>query len=109
MALSFETIQPIRLDGKKCTPVLDAEARLRLATLKGLTTEDEIKKAAEVISSCFPNEKEYVAEKVLGLTPMDLAELRTYLTSGFTGVKMMAETYNRQLDKIIEEKGGFDG
>ena len=108
MALSFETIQPITLDGKKCTPVVDADARLRLQTLKGATTEAEKQKAAEVISTCFPAEKEYVAEKVMGLSPMDIAELRTYLISGLSGVKMMAEQYGRQVDKYIESKGGLD-
>lgn len=109
MALSFETIQPIKLDGKQCTPVVDAEARLRLAALKGTTSEDDIKKAAEVIASCFPNEQEYVAEKALGLSPMDLATLRTYLLNGYSGIKAMEDTYARQVDKIIESKGVLNG
>lgn len=104
MALTFETIQPIKLDGKTCTPVVDAEARLRLSMLKGFNTESEVKKAAEIISECFPNEKEYVAGKVLGLTPMDLDELRTYLVGGYSAIKRLTETYTHQIDKLMSER-----
>lgn len=109
MALNFETIQPITLDGKKCFPKVDAEQRLRLQTLGEIKTEKDYQKAAEVISGCFPDEKEYVAEKVLGLSPFDISTLRTYLFSGKSGIDETARQTDRMMDKILSEKGTKNG
>lgn len=104
MALNFETIQPITLDGKKCTLEINPEQRLRLQQLGEPKTEEDYKKAAEVISECFPKEKSYVAEKVPKLSSFDLSSLIVYLTRGKGGIDTMRRQVDRAMDKMTDEK-----
>lgn len=104
MALILETIQPVILDGKKCVPAVNPEQRLRLQTLGEIKTEEDYKKASEIISKCFPKEESYVAEKVFKLTPFDINSLKTYLVSGKSGIDEVARQTDRRVDKYIENE-----
>lgn len=96
MALELETIQPVRIDGKKCTPKVDPEQKLRLSQVR-TETKDDRERSYDIIAGCFPDDKEYVLSKLPGLSELDISMLVTYLAQGETGVKTAAEAIIRQV------------
>lgn len=96
MALSLETIQPVILDGQKCTPKVDPEQKLRLSQIN-LKGEENKQRSYEIIAGCFPDDKEYVLSKLPGLSEMDISVLATYLAQGETGVKAVSESVIREI------------
>lgn len=104
MPLTLETIQPINLDGVKCFLKVDPENRLRLSQIKKVETNDDKKRAAEIISACFPDNSEYVAEKVLNLSSVDISVLVVYLMDGKSGVDVMMRQIDRETDRLVEAR-----
>lgn len=97
--LHFNGIEPVDFKGHECAPILDAEKRLRLSTIK-FDTEEDTKRADEVLASCFaePFAGEFIREK---MTADDKVVLKTYLLGGETGLNRLSEATSGAIEKYI--------
>lgn len=101
MALSFKknSAEAIAFGDLVATPNVDIEARLRIQGLQ-MGNANEIKEAILVISECFGDKKDEVAEFLSkDMTVLDLAKLKAYLVGGDD----MVERVNSAMD------GAFKG
>lgn len=99
MTLKFAGIEPVEFGTRSCTPRIDADKRLRLATLK-FGTQAEITRANAVIASCFPDDEEFVAdflENQIGET--DRQVLALYLRGGQAAL----DAYQKAMDEMMTE------
>lgn len=97
--LHFNGLEPIDFKGHLCEPKIDAEKKLRLATIK-FSTEEQIREANEILASCFDEEyaKNFIREK---LSTEDKEVLSTYLSSGETGLNRLSNATNNAIEKYI--------
>lgn len=97
--LHFNGLEPVDFKGKKCTPKVDQEKKLRLSMLKFESASD-IKEADEVLGSCFDEKyaKDFIAEK---LSAQDKQVLATYLTGGETGLNRLSKATDGAIEKYI--------
>lgn len=97
--LHFNGLEPVDFKGHLCEPKIDAEKKLRLATIKFGTTE-QIAAADDILASCFEDEfaKTFIREK---LSTDDKQVLATYLTRGETGLNLLSQTTEGALEKYI--------
>lgn len=99
MALELKTIQPIKIDDVDCKPYLTAELRLRLGEIKQMVSEEDRAKAIATLGSCFPENSEYVREKLEQMTVMDLQLLQAYLLAGQNGVDTVLDGIKEAMSK----------
>lgn len=103
MALKIQGIEPVELGERKCKPQMDADKRLRLSQLKFKTKQD-LTKAAEVIASCFPSDKEYAEEFLKNYAgPTDMQLVALYLQGGQKALDIYQSTYDRLMDEAIQK------
>ncbi len=102
MALEFKNqLEAIDFGGLVVEPKLDVETRLRLQTIK-LTDATAVKEAIEIISGCFGDKKEAVAEFIdenLGLN--DIARLQVYLVGGQSMLDKVDVVMNEKLEGAL--------
>lgn len=101
--LSFSGLQPVSFAGKECKPKLDAEIRLRIQTLK-VEKNGDLKRASEVLSEAFPDDKEYVKDFIQNqMSVYEVSELQVYLAHGAKACKEMndalVETMKNNISK----------
>ncbi len=99
MALELTTIQPIKIDGVECRPVVNAETRLRIAEIKSLVSEEDRKKAIEVFATVFPENGDYVREKLAQMTSLDIELIQTYLLAGQKGIDTVLDGLKEAMQK----------
>lgn len=102
MAFELKPIQTVKLDGRECEISVNAEQRLRLSTAK-FDTEENSKRAIEIMASCFVNDEAFALEKLAKVAPFDLQRFQTYLIAGETGVKATDDAIEKQLLKGVED------
>ena len=97
--LHFNGLEPIDFKGHLCTPVIDAEKKLRLANTSYETAE-KAREADEVLCSCFEDDyaKTFIREK---LSNDDKIVLKTYLTGGETGINRLSRATDGAIEKYI--------
>lgn len=98
--LSFEGYQPVRFGGRDCTPKINQELRLRLARLQ-FNTQADIDNADDILSDCFPDDKEYVKEFMDNLAPFDKQQLQAYLVGGASGIKLIRDATIEQMKGVV--------
>jgi len=99
MALELTTIQPIKIDGVECRPVVNAESRLRIAEIQTIVSDEDRKKAIEVFASIFPDNTEYVKGKLEQMTALDLELIQTYILAGQKGVDTVLDGLKEAMQK----------
>lgn len=99
MALELTTIQPIKIDGVECRPVINAENRLRIAEIKSISSEEDRETAIKTLASVFPDNKKYVEEKMAQMTALDLELIQTYLIAGQRGVDTIIDGLKEAMTK----------
>lgn len=97
--LHFNGLEPVDFKGHLCEPKMDAEKKLRLSNAK-METEAEIQEADELLAACFDDEfaKKFIKEK---LSVEDKVVLKTYLTSGETGLNHLSKATDGAIEKYI--------
>lgn len=97
--LHFNGLEPIDFKGHMCEPKIDAEKKLRLSTIK-FETAEQIREADEILASCFDDEfaKSFIRDK---LSTDDKVVLKTYLTSGETGLNRLSKATDGVVEKYI--------
>lgn len=103
MALKIAGIEPVELGERKCMPRMDADKRLRLSQLK-FKTKTDLAKAAEIIASCFPSDKDYAEEFLKNYAgPTDMQLVALYLQGGQKALDIYQSTYDRLMNEAIEK------
>lgn len=105
MALSFKknTAEAIQFGDLVVTPKVDIEARLRIQALQ-MGNANEVKEAILVISECFGDKKDEVAEFLSkDMTVLDLAKLKAYLVGGNDMVERVDSAMESALKEIANE------
>lgn len=102
--LHFNGLEPIDFKGKLCEPKIDAEKKLRLQEIS-FDTEERVKKADEVLASCFDEEyaKDFIKEK---LSTDDKMVLKMYLVGGETGLNRLSKATDGAIEKYITRAMG---
>lgn len=97
--LHFNGLEPIDFKGHLCEPKIDAEKKLRLSNIK-FETEEQTKEADDILASCFDDEfaKSFIREK---LSADDKLVLKTYLTSGETGLNRLSKATDGAIERYI--------
>ena len=97
--LHFNGLEPIDFKGKLCEPKIDAEKKLRLQEIS-FETEEKARIADDVLASCFDEEyaKTFIKEK---LSVDDKVVLKTYLTSGETGLNRLSKATDGAIEQYI--------
>lgn len=97
--LHFNGLEPIDFKGHMCEPKIDAEKKLRLSTIK-FETAEQIREADDILASCFDDEfaKSFIRDK---LSTDDKVVLKTYLTSGETGLNRLSKATDGVVEKYI--------
>ena len=97
--LHFNGLEPIDFKGKECQPIIDAEKKLRLTSIK-LGTEEQIREADDILCSCFEDDyaKDFIRTK---LSSDDKLVLATYLRSGETGLNRLSKATDGAIEKYI--------
>lgn len=97
--LHFNGLEPIDFKGHLCEPKIDAEKKLRLSNIK-FDTAEQIQEADYILASCFDDEfaKSFIREK---LSTDDKVVLKTYLTSGETGLNRLSKATDGAIEKCI--------
>ena len=97
--LHFNGLEPIDFKGHLCEPKIDAEKKLRLSNIK-FETEEQTKEANDILASCFDDEfaKSFIREK---LSADDKLVLKTYLTSGETGLNRLSKATDGAIERYI--------
>lgn len=107
--LHFNGLEPIDFKGTMCEPKIDAEKKLRLQEIS-FETEEKARKADDVLASCFDEDyaKNFIREK---LSTEDKVVLKTYLTSGETGLNRLSKATDGAIEKYITRamEGKLDG
>lgn len=97
--LHFNGLEPIDFKGRLCEPKIDAEKKLRLQEIS-FETEEKARIADDILASCFDEDfaKDFIRNK---LSNADKEVIRTYLTSGETGLNRLSEATNGAIEKYI--------
>lgn len=101
--LTFNKIKPIRFGDIVATPILNAEARLRVKSAKVSGNGAE---AREALASVFPEEQrqEIISFMEENMSENELAVLQAYLVSGELGISRLEAATNTAIEKQIERK-----
>ena len=97
--LHFNGLEPIDFKGHLCEPKIDAEKKLRLSNIK-FETDEQTREADDILASCFDDEfaKSFIREK---LSADDKLVLKTYLTSGETGLNRLSKATDGAIERYI--------
>ena len=97
--LHFNGLEPIDFKGKLCEPKIDAEKKLRLQEIS-FETEEKARIADDILASCFDEDyaKDFIREK---LSTEDKVVLKTYLTSGETGLNRLSKATDGAIEQYI--------
>lgn len=97
--LHFNGLEPIDFKGHLCEPKIDAEKKLRLSNIK-FETAEQTREADDILASCFDDEfaKSFIREK---LSADDKLVLKTYLTSGETGLNRLSKATDGAIERYI--------
>ena len=97
--LHFNGLEPIDFKGRMCEPKIDAEKKLRLQEIS-YETEEKARIADDILASCFEEEyaKTFIREK---LSNDDKIVLKTYLTSGETGLNRLSKATDGAIEKYV--------
>lgn len=105
MALSFKknSAEAIQFGDLVVTPKVDIEARLRIQSSQ-MGNASEVKEAILVISECFGDKKDEVAEFLSNdMTVLDLAKLKAYLVGGADMVERVDSAMESALKEMANE------
>lgn len=102
MAFSIKTKQSVEINGVAYTPVITTELRMRLGSEMDFTTEENSKKAYEILAECFGDKKDEVKELLPKITSFDLQLMRAYLLGG----DRLVETVQNELIRNLINIGG---
>jgi len=97
--LHFNGLEPIDFKGHLCEPKIDAEKKLRLSNIK-FETDEQTREADDILASCFDDEfaKSFIRKK---LSADDKLVLKTYLTSGETGLNRLSKATDGAIERYI--------
>lgn len=99
MALSFKGIDPVEFGGKTCIPSINAETRMRLATIKKYGPETD-----SILASAFPDDEVYVKDFLNNrMTVFDKVKLHAFLMGGEEMVATVVDELGKKLSEQVSE------
>lgn len=101
--LKFSGIQPVQFGGRDCAPTtLSTELKLRVERAS-FETEEQEKRADEVLASCFPDDEAYVLDFLqTKMTATDKRFLQAYLTGGEKAIAILEDTIKTGIARRME-------
>lgn len=113
MAFKMSKREPVDFGGEVYMPKIDAELKMRIASLS-FKTIDDLDEAYSVFGEAFPGHEKDVAKFLReNAGAYGLIELQTYLTQGDEGLDMLHSRVDKfvdkQVDAAISEMGAING
>lgn len=97
MALSLNGLEPIEFKGKACTPVINAELKLRLTQITNYGES-----ADNVLASAFPDDEDYVRNFLKNAPTVEKEILHAYLVGGEAAAKAVIDGLEGGVKKAID-------